>query len=141
MMMQKYNLAASVRATQALMELKKEGKLPEWISLRQVNPSQFKGASWRDIATLASITWQYWSKEKKKRARVAPIYESIKKATGADVRVIIKSSKKEAPKLAYRIWLLSTTKDKRLKKRRLKKWGEIYLKFVIKRAQLKTQKD
>ena len=115
-------VSGAVRAANALIELKEKGELEGWIPLEHMTSMTFKkGATWIDILALISVVWQYWHKKGKK---MILIYNLIKNSTGRDIYVKIKDveGQAEEPVLAYRLWLISSTKDKTLRKRRLKRW-------------------
>jgi hypothetical protein len=129
-------VSGAVRAAKALIELKEKGELEGWIPLEHMASKTLKkGGNWINVLALISIVWQYWHKKggKKRRKKYVLIYNLIKNSTGRDIYVKIKDveGKAKEPVLAYRLWLISTTKDKALRNRRLRRWRMVF-KFNIK---------
>ena len=87
--------------------------------------------NWVRVLTFIDIVWRYH--HKKHHSKVRGIYNLVKEVIGGDVRVRIRSAgETREGVLAKRVWLLVTTKNKKLRKRRCDKWKDMMFKFEFK---------
>lgn len=99
----------------------------KWIRLESLKTNRV------EILNFADGVWRFHHHKKKKSLRYPrKIYPYIREIIGKDPHIRFRSEKERREGvLAYRIWLLITGKDKKLRRRRLKQWKGLELKIEI----------
>ena len=115
-----------ILGAKALLKLKDQGMVNDWISLKTLASSS---SNWLEILSLVDLVWRYHNQREKLGEDLRRIYNYIRYKFG-DIHVKIKdpSEPREAV-VAHKIWLLYTTKDKKLRAKRKKKLENVKFRF------------
>jgi len=124
----------AISGAKLVLKLKQDGLLNDWISMDKL----IRTTNWIRILTFVDVVWRYHHNVKV-RSETQKIYSFIRKIVGGEVYVRIRSPHESRESvLAERVWLLSTTADRKLRRKRLNKWKDIEFRFEFQKCEAET---